>query len=273
MNAIEIKNLSKTFFCEKGKEITALEDIHLEIKSQEFVCILGSSGCGKSTLLNLMGGLISPEFGQIEVLGKPLKKPIREAQMVFQEYSLLPWRDVLYNTTLSMEIHGVGKKQRCQKAQELLNVFGLGGFADCYPHELSGGMRQRVAIARALTTEPDILYMDEPFGALDAHTRMKMQQELLNFWLGSKRTVVFVTHSVEEAVFLGTRIILLGGRPGKIWQDISIDLDYPRDRWSPEFGGHCRKLLDSMSLGDESATPHPEDNTPSGPKAVAGCCC
>jgi len=255
-NAIEVNNASKTFFSEKGMAVKALEDIDLEIKPREFVCILGSSGCGKSTLLNLMVGLIPADQGEIEVLGKSIKQPIREAQMVFQEYSLLPWRDVLDNVSLSLELRGVGKKERRQKSKEFLDAFGLGEFARSYPHELSGGMRQRAAIARALSTEPDVLYMDEPFGALDAHTRMKMQQELLNFWLGARRTVVFVTHSVEEAVFLGTRIIVLGGKPGKIQQDIPIALPYPRDRWNSEFGGYCNDLLQCMNEIDEpSVTP------------------
>ena len=262
MNSIEIKNISKTFFNEKGMAVKALEDVYLEIKPQEFVCVLGSSGCGKSTLLNLLGGLIFPEQGAIDVLGKPLKKPVREAQMVFQEYSLLPWRDVLNNVSLSMELQGAPKKERRKKAAELLNAFGLSKFSENYPHELSGGMRQRVAIARALSTEPDILYMDEPFGALDAHTRMKMQQELLNFWLGARRTVVFVTHSVEEAVFLATRIIVLGGRPGRIQRDISIELPYTRNRWSPEFGNYCNDLLQYMNDADEPEATYDDANAP-----------
>ena len=274
MNAIEVRNISKTFFSEKGMAVKALEGIHLEIKPREFVCLLGSSGCGKSTLLNLIGGLIPPDQGSIEVLGKPLKKPVRQAEMVFQEYSLLPWRDVLDNVSLSMELRGVGKKERRQRAEKLLDTFGLGRFSKSYPHELSGGMRQRAAIARALSTEPDILYMDEPFGALDAHTRMKMQQELLNFWLGARRTVIFVTHSVEEAVFLGTRIIMLGGRPGKILGDISIELDYPRNRWSPEFGSYCSDLLQYMNDTDAPEEPcHGDDSAPPGYKPLSKGCC
>ena len=274
MNAIEVKDISKTFFSEKGMAVKALEGIHLEIKPREFVCLLGSSGCGKSTLLNLIGGLIPPDHGSIEVLGKPLKKPVRQTEMVFQEYSLLPWRDVLDNVSLSMELRGVGKKERRQRAEKLLDAFGLGRFSKSYPHELSGGMRQRAAIARALSTEPDILYMDEPFGALDAHTRMKMQQELLNFWLGARRTVMFVTHSVEEAVFLGTRIIMLGGRPGKILGDISIELDHPRNRWSPEFGGYCSDLLKYMNDTDVTEEPcQGDDSAPPGYKPLSKGCC
>ncbi|MCL2200984.1 MAG: ABC transporter ATP-binding protein [Oscillospiraceae bacterium] len=246
VNAIEVSSVSKTFFGEKGMVVKALDAICLDIRPHEFVCILGSSGCGKSTLLNLMAGLISADGGMIKVLGNTIKKPIREAQMVFQEYSLLPWRTVLDNVSLSLELGGVSKKERHHRARQLLNSFGLDEFCNSYPHELSGGMRQRAAIARALSTGPDVLYMDEPFGALDAHTRLKMQQELLNYWLGEKKTVVFVTHSVEEAVFLGTRIIVLGGRPGTIRKDIAIELNYPRNRWHSEFGDYCSSLLQAM---------------------------
>lgn len=250
MAIVRLQDVNKTYISERGHRLEVLANIGLQIEAQQFVCLLGASGCGKSTLLNLMAGLLQPSTGAIEVLGKPLTRPIREAQMVFQEYSLLPWRDILDNVGLSLEIQGVKKSLRRQKARELLDVLGLGDFAHHYPHELSGGMRQRAAIARALTTEPQLLYMDEPFGALDAHTRLLMQQELLNYWLFKKRTVVFVTHSIEEAVFLANRIVVLGGRPGKIIEDMPLSLTHPRNRWSKEFGDYCQHLMGLLGAGE-----------------------
>ena len=175
---LELENVGKTFHSERGQEITALEDIDLSIDEEEFVCILGPSGCGKSTLLRMMAGLEKPTSGTILALDKPVVNPIPEAQMVFQEYSLMPWRDVLSNVELGLEMRHVPKAERRKKAKEMLETFGLGDFTKSFPYELSGGMQQRVAIARAMATDPTILYMDEPFGALDANTRYRMQQEL-----------------------------------------------------------------------------------------------
>lgn len=245
-NIIEIKQLKKTFISEKKQKVDALNNINLEIKEQEFVCLIGPSGSGKSTLLRLMAGLINPSEGRIDVMGKELKEPIKEAGMVFQEYSLMPWRNIIDNVAFGLELRRISKKKRYEVVENILKRFGLEGFNNSFPYELSGGMKQRAAIARAIANSPKILYMDEPFGALDAHTRFKMQKDLINFWLEDKRTIVFVTHSVEEAVFLGTRIIVMSSRPGEIIGDFKIDLPYPRNRWNEKFGKYFKELMGLM---------------------------
>lgn len=248
---ISINNISKTFLTEKGHSVKALEDISLFIKEQEFVCLLGPSGSGKSTLLRLMAGLDKATNGEIKVMNKIIDKPIPEAGMVFQEYSLLPWRNIIDNVAFGLEIKGVDRKKRKEIAYNILEKFGLGEFSKSFPYELSGGMQQRAAIAKAIINSPQILYMDEPFGALDAHTRFQMQKELIKFWLEDKRTIVFVTHSVEEAIFLGTRVILMSDRPGKIIEDFQIDLSYPRNIWKENFGKYFDKLMDIMNINSK----------------------
>ena len=244
---IEITGVNKIFTSQKNQQIKALEDINLSIKNHEFVCIIGPSGSGKSTLLRLMAGLVPPTSGSVEVMGQSIETPISKASMVFQQYSLLPWRNVIDNVAFGLEIRGVSKEERYQVADQILKKFGLDGFNESYPYELSGGMKQRVAIARSIATSPDIIYMDEPFGALDAFTRSNMQQELRDFWLDDKRTIVFVTHSVEEAVFLGTRVIVMSSRPGCIIKDFNVDLPYPRDKWNEKFGSYVKELTDLMN--------------------------
>ncbi len=248
---IKINELNKVFISEKKQEVKALEDIDININEHEFVCLIGPSGSGKSTLLRLMEGLIRPTQGSIEVMGKSLKGPILEAGMVFQEYSLMPWRTIIDNVAFGLELRKVSKKERYEKAKKILGQFGLEEFYDSYPYELSGGMKQRAAIARAIAVSPKILYMDEPFGALDAFTRFQMQKDLISFWLDDRRTIVFVTHSVEEAVFLGTRVIVMSNRPGRVIGDYSIDLPYPRDRWNENFGRYFKKLMNLINE-DES---------------------
>ncbi|MCC5909047.1 MAG: ABC transporter ATP-binding protein [Clostridiaceae bacterium] len=250
---IRLREVNKTFTSEKGHNIEALQDINLSIEESQFICLLGPSGSGKSTLLRLMAGLMDASEGEVEVMGKSIKKPISEASMVFQEYSLLPWRNIIDNVAFGLEVRKVPKKEGYAIARNILGKFGLEGFEKNYPYELSGGMQQRAAIARAMAVSPEILYMDEPFGALDAHTRLQMQQELISFWLKDKRTIVFVTHSVEEAIFLGTRIIVMSSRPGRIIEDFQIDLPYPRDRWSGKFGHYFNRLMDLMN-GKSSIT-------------------
>ncbi len=249
-NIVEINGLSKIFVSEKKQAVQALRDVNLDIKDQEFVCLIGPSGSGKSTLLRLMEGLITPTTGTIKVMNKPLKGPIPEAAMVFQEYSLFPWRNIIDNVALGLELRKVPKNKRYEIAGKILERFGIEDFYSSFPHELSGGMKQRAAIARAIAISPQILYMDEPFGALDAFTRFKMQKGLISFWLEEKRTIVFVTHSVEEAVFLGTRVIAMSSRPGRIIGDYKIDLPYPRDRWNEEFGTYFKELMTLMNSGD-----------------------
>ena len=274
MAIIELQKIRKEYQTERGKSVLALDGIDLEIEPQEFVCLLGPSGCGKSTLLRLMAGLEIPTEGELKVSGRQVNKPVPEAQMVFQEYSLMPWRDVLGNVEMGLELQHVEKVKRKEKAREILETFGLGDFTNSFPYELSGGMQQRVAIARAMATDPEILYMDEPFGALDAHTRFQMQQELLNFWLSARKTVVFVTHSIEEAIFLGTRIIVMSGHPGKVLRDIKVGMSYPRNRWSSQFGELFQQIMKDM--GEEknagSFLP-PEDEPPAPGKYSQASCC
>ncbi len=246
-NVIEIKGVNKLFLTDKKQEVKALKNINLDIKDQEFVCILGPSGSGKSTLLRLMEGLIDPTTGSINVMGSPLTKPIPEAGFVFQEYSLMPWRNIIDNVSFGLELREYSRKDRYKIAEDILTRFGLKEFTKSFPYELSGGMKQRAAIARAMATSPKILYMDEPFGALDAYTRFQMQKDLIEFWLEEKRTIVFVTHSVEEAVFLGTRVIIMSPRPGEIIADYNIGLSYPRDRWNKEFGKKFQTIMDIMN--------------------------
>lgn len=243
---IEVKGLEKSFNCEQGEVVRALNRIDLTVEESEFICILGPSGSGKSTLLRLISGLDSSTGGEIRVRGNIVKKPVREAGMVFQEYSLLPWRNIIDNVVIGLEFRNICKKESYEIGYNTLEKMGLKGFSQSYPHELSGGMQQRAAIARAIVTSPQILYMDEPFGALDAYTRLQMQRELTSFWTENKRTILFVTHSVEEAIFLGTRVIVMSSRPGEIIEDFKIDMPFPRDRWDKRFERYFKKLMELM---------------------------
>ncbi len=215
-----------------GQEVRALEGIDLEVGRGGFISLIGPSGCGKSTLLRLVGGLISPTAGLVEVNGKDTTaaRLDREYGMVFQTATLLEWRRVRANVELPLEIMEKDKRGRRKRAEAMLDLVGLAEFADHYPWQLSGGMQQRVSIARALAFEPSILLMDEPFGALDEMTRERMQAELLHIWSETRTTVVFVTHSIPEAVFLSTRVVIMSPRPGRITRTVDIDLPRPRTR-------------------------------------------
>ncbi|MBB3612529.1 ABC transporter ATP-binding protein [Rhizobium sp. BK602] len=228
-----------------GKEpasVTALKDIDLEISAGEFVCLLGPSGCGKSTLLNAIAGFSLPTTGTLEVSGKAVAAPGPDRGMVFQEYALFPWMTVERNIAFGLEIRGLGKQQIAETVNQLLDLLGLKEFRQRFPKDLSGGMRQRVAIARVLALDPPIMLMDEPFGALDALTRRSLQDELLRIWQAVGKTIVFVTHSIEEAIYLGSRVVILTYRPGTIKKDIAIELPYPRDTNSVEFNEIKREL-------------------------------
>ena len=213
-----------------GQEVRALEGIDLEVGRGEFISLIGPSGCGKSTLLRLAGDLLSPTAGRVAVNGKDpsAARLDREYGMVFQSATLLEWRKVRTNVELPLEIMEVGKKRRRERAEAMLALVGLTEFADHYPWQLSGGMQQRVSIARSLAFEPSILLMDEPFGALDEMTRERMQAELLRIWSETRTTVVFVTHSIPEAVFLSNRVVIMSPRPGRITRVVDIDLPQPR---------------------------------------------
>lgn len=248
---IEIDNVSKIFTTESNETVHALDQIQLTIEQGEFIALLGPSGSGKSTLLRLMEGLIQPTQGEVRLLGTPVTKPDRRCGMVFQDYSLMPWRNIIDNVCLGLEIRQIGKQERRMQAMEILKKFHLEDFAHALPHELSGGMQQRAAIARTVATKPEVLFMDEPFGALDAFTRIRMQEELISFWIEEVRTVVFVTHSVEEAVYLGTRVVILSPRPGKIHRQYEIPMQFPRDRYSQEFQILQKEIMSEMIRLDE----------------------
>ncbi|MCK4397916.1 MAG: ABC transporter ATP-binding protein [Methanophagales archaeon] len=226
----------------------ALEDISIEVKPAEFLCIIGPSGCGKTTLLRMIAGLDHPSSGEIILDGKEVKGPSPDRGMVFQEFSLFPWRTVLKNVEFGLEIKGVGDKARGEIAEKYIELVGLQGFENHYPYELSGGMKQRVAIARALATEPSILLMDEPFGSVDAQTRNILQEELLEIWKRTKKTVLFVTHSVDEAVYLADRVAVMSARPGCLIKCLDIDIPRPRKRTSLEVNEFREKLLMLLSL-------------------------
>lgn len=218
--------LSKTFYSKRG-EVAALKSVDFTVDDQEFVCIVGPSGCGKTTLLKLIAGLIQPSAGEIVFSNEPSNGQPRSA-MVFQDQALFPWMTVLTNVAFGLETQGVSRKPRLTQAAELLTKVGLSGFLNNYPHELSGGMRQRVAILRAFLANPQILLMDEPFGSLDSQTRLVMQEELMRIWKDHRKTVVYVTHDIEEAILLGDRILVMSGRPTTIRQEISVPLERPR---------------------------------------------
>ncbi|HEY4044241.1 MAG TPA: ABC transporter ATP-binding protein [Rhodopila sp.] len=241
-SAIQIQSVSKSFTVMTGPGrggLLALERINLDVKAGEFLVIVGPSGCGKSTLLDLLGGLTSPSAGRILIDGKPIAGPALDRGLVFQQYALFPWRTATRNVEFGLEAKGVPKRERVERARHFLAMVGLSGFEDRYPHELSGGMKQRVAIARSLAYDPGVLLMDEPFAALDAQTRETLQEELLRIWEAAGKTVVFITHSIDEAVYLGQRVAVMTSRPGRIKQIIAIPFASRANeedlRASPEF--------------------------------------
>ncbi len=227
---IAIEGLGKSFETARRTSHLALTDISLDVADGEFVSILGPSGCGKSTLLYIVGGFVQPTQGTVAVDGKPVTGPGPDRGPVFQEFALFPWKTVLGNVMYGPLERGMAKSKAEEKARALIALVHLTGYENFYPKELSGGMKQRVAIARTLAYGPSILLMDEPFGALDAHTRTGMQKELLEIWERDRKTVLFVTHSVEEAVFLSDRVVVLTRSPGRIKETIKIDLARPRRR-------------------------------------------
>lgn len=233
-NDLVIQDLHKRFPV-RGGEVTALEDINLTVGHGEFICVVGSSGCGKSTLLRIIAGLENVYDGVAALGGERIKGPGLERGVVFQEHRLLPWLTVRDNVAFGLA--GITAKEKADSVQEHINLVGLTGFEKAYPHQLSGGMAQRAAIARALVNRPQILLMDEPFGALDALTKIQMQEEVLRIWEAEKTTVILVTHDIDEAVYLGDRVVVMSSRPGTVKRVIPVDLPRPRDRSSYEFVG------------------------------------
>jgi NitT/TauT family transport system ATP-binding protein len=227
MAKIRVENLSKVYVT-NGRKVEALRGLSLEIKEGEFFGIVGPSGCGKTTLLNLIAGLEKPTEGTILINGREVEGPGFDRGMLFQEGALLPWRNVIKNVEFGLEIKGVDKRKRGEISRKYLALVGLEGFEDSYPYELSGGMLQRTALARVLTFEPEILLMDEPFAAVDALTREKLQDEILRIWEKTRKTIVFVTHSIDEIIYLSDRVAVLTGRPARAKKIINIELPRPR---------------------------------------------
>ncbi len=225
---IEVNGVSKVFINKRGERVEALSDISLTIEENEFLTILGPSGCGKTTLLRAIAGLTHFDSGEILVGGEPVRGPGPERAMVFQSFALLPWATALNNIAFGLRLRGVDKAEREARAHELAELVGLRGFENRLPGELSGGMQQRVGLARALAVQPSVLLMDEPFGAVDEQTRRLLQEELLGIWERRRVTVVFVTHSIEEAVLLGDRVAVMTPRPGRIGELVTVPLERPR---------------------------------------------
>jgi NitT/TauT family transport system ATP-binding protein len=235
---IQVRSISAVFSNSNGG-FKALERLTFDVFSQEFVCVLGPSGSGKSTLLRIIAGLLIPSGGEVRFRGELVEGPRRMVRLVIQKANLMPWRNVLHNITLPLELDGTPRAQAIQSALEMIELVGLTGFENTMPRDLSGGMAQRVAIARALVHDPDVLLLDEPFGSLDALTRERMGSELLRIWQAKRKTVIMVTHSISEALFLADRVLVLSHRPGKLCLDLPVDFDRPRQeemRYTKEFG-------------------------------------
>jgi NitT/TauT family transport system ATP-binding protein len=249
---IDLEHLRKVFTKDR-RIIVALDAFNLKIERSEFVCLLGPSGCGKTTVLRIVAGLDSPSRGTVMVNGKKVTSAGPDRGVVFQEFALFPWRSVRKNIEFGLEVKGIPEVERRAISSKFIELVGLQGFEDAHPNELSGGMKQRVGIARALANDPNVLLMDEPFGSLDAQTRNLMQKELLRIWSATKKTVLFVTHSVDEAVFLADKIVIMTARPGRVREIIDVGLPRPRDRTSPEFIAVRGKVLTELDEEFEKA--------------------
>jgi len=247
MGDLVVRDLTQSFPREDGTTLTAIDHLSLTVHDKEFVCVLGPSGCGKTTLLRMIAGLDAATGGEILLDGEQIAGPNPKIGIVFQEYSLFPWRNILDNVAFGLEMRGMVREERNRIAVKYLDLVGLTQFADSYPSELSGGMRQRVAVARALALDPVVLLMDEPFGAVDAQTRNMLQHELLEIWEKTKKTIVFITHSVDEAVYMADRIVVLTPRPGQVCEIIPLVMPRPRDRTSVEFAKFRRHVLDLIN--------------------------
>ncbi len=244
------EGIEKSYLSREG-ELRALKDVSFEVFEGEFVSLVGPSGCGKTTLLRIMGGLLAPEKGAVRIDGQVLTEPRQEIGFVFQNPTLMPWRTVFKNVILPLEVQGNNGDEYEKLALELLGLVGLLGFENSYPHELSGGMQQRVAIARALVYEPSILLMDEPFGSLDAITRGQMNLELLRIWRATGKTIVMVTHNIQEAIFLADRVLIMSARPGHIQASVPVSLPRPRHSdmfYADDFATLFHRIRDMISL-------------------------
>jgi NitT/TauT family transport system ATP-binding protein len=240
----------------QGGELLALGGVELSVRDGEFVAIVGPSGCGKSTLLRILGGLLSPTEGTVSLDGQPLVSPKRQIGFVFQNVNLMPWRSVLHNVTLPLEVTGIPRTRAEQQAQDLLTLVGLGEFGKVFPRQLSGGMAQRVAIARALVGQPEVLLLDEPFGSLDALSREQMNLELLRIWQARRVTAVMVTHDLQEAIFLADRVLVMSPRPGRVRTEVAVRLPRPRTlevMYTEFFGALSRQVREAIGPTDNGA--------------------
>lgn len=261
MSSIDLINVGQVFTVRgkddgKPQDFVALQGVDLHVAAGEFLCLVGPSGCGKSTVLDLVAGLSTPTAGRLLVDDEPIDGPGLNRSVVFQQYTLLPWRTALGNVELALEAAGgLSRRERSERARQYLDLVGLSEFATRYPHELSGGMKQRVAIARSLSHRPEVLLMDEPFGALDAQTREHLQEQLLEIWASTGTTVIFITHDIEEAFFLGQRVAVMSARPGRIAEliDIELDREHLADqdiRSTPEFGRYRNQIWSLLRQGE-----------------------
>ncbi|MFI5585572.1 ABC transporter ATP-binding protein [Amycolatopsis sp. NPDC051758] len=253
---ISLRSVTKTF-----GELTALDDVSLDVAEGTFLSLVGPSGSGKSTLLDLLGGLATPTSGEVLINGEPVRGPGLDRGVVFQQYALFPWRTARANVEFGLEGGPLGKRERTERAREYLALVGLSGFEDRYPHELSGGMKQRVAIARSLAYDPGVLLMDEPFAALDAQTREQLQDELLRIWRRTGKTIVFITHGIDEAVYLGQQVAVLTSRPGRLKAVVDVELGDRADsagdvRSDPAFGRQRHRLWELLHDEVRKAAEH-----------------
>ena len=261
---LEVQGLGKVFESRQGP-VTALRDLNFKTHRREFVCVIGPSGCGKSTLIRILAGLETHSSGQVLLDGKAVDGPGRDRGMVFQGYTLFPWLTVKKNVMFGLEMNGTGRHEAQAQARQWLELVGLGKFADAYPHQLSGGMKQRVAIARALANQPRILLMDEPFGALDAQTRARMQAHLLEIWRNIDITILFITHDLDEAILLADRILVLKAHPGEVQELIEVPVPRPRSAaqvGSPEFQATKARLEALIHPPSEAAHADEDDVVP-----------
>ena len=240
---VRISGIGKRYDGSNGP-VQALEDISFDVSAGDFVCIVGPSGCGKTTLFRIIAGLEEPSAGTVFLQGDPVSGPGPDLGLVFQEYHLFPWRTVAGNVGFGLEKSGVDEAQRRERVVDLVDLVGLDGFEDSYPKDLSGGMKQRVALARALAPDPSLLLMDEPFGAVDAQTKKMLQDELLDIWAETGKTILFVTHDVAEAVKLADRVVVMDKEPGRVKEIVDVDVDRPRERSDEAFSQYYDRLLD-----------------------------
>ena len=251
--SIEIDRVSQIFPTREGGASWALRDVSLSVAAGEFVCLIGPSGCGKTTLLHLVAGFLPPTAGSVRVGGRDVGKPGPDRGVVFQEYALFTWMTARQNVEFGLRMQGVGRAERHARTTEALDRVGLAHAADRYPHEMSGGMRQRVAVARALVNRPQVLLMDEPFAAVDAMTRATLQADLLALWRDSGVSVMFVTHNIDEAVYLAQRVVVMGAHPGTVRSEVVLDTPYPRDRGSAEFAERYADIGRRLGHGEVTA--------------------